>query len=414
MNLDRIRRRLTLGYLGIFALIVAILLGFVVTGFSAELTSQQDDLLAQEARNQAENLLTGDNREVLAEGSDEFGWARLESDGRVTDSDSAAPSLALPNVELARRALDEDQMVSATIQGSDGSVRAVSMPMYDESGKVVGVIQYARSLREVQETVNRLVLVLLPLGLGSLGLAAIGGLYMARRAVRPAQASFDRQRAFIANASHQLKTPLTLIRANTEVLQRGLTDTEDKELADDVLAETEHMNAILSELLTAARLDAGQLAIRQETFDAASVISAVADRFGTRAVSAGIRLEVEAEGKLPALGDQACTEQILAVLLDNALTYTPRDGSITVSARMWDGFVETIVEDTGPGIAPEHLPHIFERFYRADPARSRITGGGTGLGLAIARDLARAQQGDLEAENAKDGGAVFRLKLPVH
>ena len=412
MNLDRIRRRLTLGYVGILALIVVILLVVAVTGFSAELTRQQDDLLAQEARNQAENLLTGTQREVLAEGSDEFGWIVLDPDGRVTGSDSAAPSLGLPNGELERRALQGDEVVSATIQGSDGGVRAVSMPMYDESGEVVGVLQYARSLREVQETVNGLVLVLLPLGLGSLGLAAVGGLYMARRAVRPAQESFDRQRAFIADASHELKTPLTLIKASMEVLQRGLADEEDKELADDVLTETERMSVILSDLLTAARIDAGQLTIRQETFDLASVISAVVDRFGTRAASAGIRLEIEAEGKLPALGDQERTEQILTVLLDNALTYTPRDGSAAVAGHTRDGFVETIVKDTGPGIAPEHLSRIFERFYRADPARSRASGGGTGLGLAIARDLAHAQKGDLKAENAKDGGAVFRLTLP--
>ena len=412
MNLDRIRRRLTLGYVGIFALIVVILLLVAVTGFSAELTSQQDDLLTQEARNQARNLLNGENREVLATGSAEFGWIALDLEGDIIDEDRSPRPSGLPNPELARKTLQEDGVVSATIQGAGESVRVVSMPTYDESGEVVGVIQYARSLREVQETVNRLVLVLLPLGLGGLGLAAVGGLYMARRAVRPAQKSFDRQRAFIADASHELKTPLTLIKASTEVLQRGLAEKEDKELADDVLTETERMSVILSDLLTAARIDAGQLTIRQETFDLAGVISAVVDRFGTRAASAGIRLEVEVEGKLPALGDQERTEQILTVLLDNALTYTPRDGSVAVAGHTRDGFVETIVEDTGPGIPPEHLPHIFERFYRVDASRSRTSRGGTGLGLAIARDLVRAQQGSLKAENAKGGGAVFRLTLP--
>ncbi len=134
-------------------------------------------------------------------------------------------------------------------------------------------------------------------------------------------------------------------------------------------------SVILSDLLTAARIDEGQITIRQETFDLASVISAVVDRFGTRAASTGIRLEVEAEGKLPALVDQERTEQILTVLLDNALTYTPRDGSIAVAGHTRDGFVETIVKDAGPGIASEHLSRIFERFYRTDPTRSRTSGG---------------------------------------
>ncbi|MDP8953200.1 MAG: PAS domain-containing sensor histidine kinase [Actinomycetota bacterium] len=412
MNLRRIRLRLTLGYAAVFALIFVVVGAVAVLGFSQELVNEQDALLAQEARNTARNLLEDNERALLATEYKEYSWVALDLDGRIVDTNASYEFLGLPSPELAERALREDDVVSGTIQGETGSSRAVSMPFYDDSGELIGVVQYARSLDAVRQTVNGLLLVLLPLSLGALGLSAIGGAYMAGRAIRPARKAFDRQRAFIADASHELKTPLTLIRASTEVLQRGLTDTEDKELADDVLAETERMGAILSDLLTAARLDAGQFAIRQEPFDLASAICAVVDRFGMRAASAGVRLEVEAQGKLPALGDQERTEQILTVLLDNALTYTPRDGSVAVSGRMRDGFVETIVEDTGPGIAPEHLPHIFERFYRADPARSRVSGGGTGLGLAIACDLARAQKGDLKAENAKDGGAVFRLTLP--
>ena len=172
------------------------------------------------------------------------------------------------------------------------------------------------------------------------------------------------------------------------------------------------MSALLSGLLTLTRLDAGKLSVSREEFNLATVMAETVDRFRMRAASAGVRLEVEATGKLPTFGDGTRTEQILAVLLDNALTHTPRHGRISVTGRSRDGSVEVTVEDAGPGIPSEHLPRIFERFYRADPARSRTSGGGTGLGLAIARDLARVQKGDLEAENARDGGAVFRLTLP--
>ncbi len=412
MNLNRVRLRLTLGYVGIFALIVFLLGTVAVVGFLHELTGQQDVLLAQEARNQTSNLLDGENREVLAAGSDEFGWVALEPDGRVIDSDAAAPSLGLPSSELAERALQEDDTVSATIQGLDGSVRVVSMPMYEQSGEVTGVIQYARSLRGVYEEINQLILVLLPLTLGALGLSAIGGAYMAGRAVRPVREAFERQRSFIADASHELKTPLTLIRADTEVLQGGLTNPEERELADDVLAETDKMTSVLSDLLLIARLDAGKLVVRREPFDLASVISETADRFVARAASAGIRLEVRTPGKLRARGDHERAAQILSVLLDNALRHTPSGGKVSVVGQTQDGFAEAVVEDTGSGISSEHLPHVFERFYRVDTARSRSSGG-TGLGLAIARDLARAQNGDLEAENAEGGGAVFRFKLPV-
>jgi signal transduction histidine kinase len=412
LNLNLVRLRLTLGYVGIFALIVLLLGTVAVVGFLHEITRLQDDLLTQEAKNQTSNLLDGENREVLAAGSDEFGWMALELDGQVIDSDAAAPSLGLPSSELAERALQEDGAVSATIQGLDGSVRAVSMPMYEESGEATGVIQYARSLRGVYEEINQLILVLLPLTLGALGLSAIGGAYMAGRAVRPVREAFERQRSFIADASHELKTPLTLIRADAEVLRRGLTKPDDRELADDVLAETDKMTSVLSDLLLIARLDAGKLAVRQEPFDLAGVISETADRFVARAASEGVRLEARAPGKLRVRGDHERTAQILSVLLDNALRHTPSGGKVSVVGRAQDGFVEAVVEDTGSGISPEILPHIFERFYRVDTARSRSSGG-TGLGLTIARDLARAQNGELEAENAGDGGAVFRLKLPV-
>src|SRR5918997_649351 len=106
------------------------------------------------------------------------------------------------------------------------------------------------------------------------------------------------------------------------------------------------------------------------------------------------------------------TGQILAVLLENAVRFAPPGGSIAVSGRLQDRWVEASVRDTGPGISPEHLPRLFDRFYRAEASRTRGKGAGTGLGLAIARELARAQGGDLVAENAKEGGATFRLRLP--
>lgn len=411
MNLSRIRLRLTLGYLGVFTLILLSLSAIGVAGFSKELILQQDELLAQEARNQATNLMSDERREVLADGSNEFGWIALDPDGRVSDWDSAAASLGLPHPATAREALREESSVPATIEAPAGRVRVVSMPMY-ESGEVVGVIQYARSLEALERTIYDYLIVLLPLGLGGLGLAALGGAYMAGRAVRPVREAFERQRTFIADASHELKTPLTLIRANTEVLQRSLDDPDDRELTDDVLTEADRMSEALSDLLLVARLDAGKLAIDDKVFDLSAIISGAVGRFETRAASEGLRLEVIAPEELAARGDPPRTEQILTVLLDNALRHTPKGGAITVRARRTDGRVQTAVEDSGPGISPEHLPRIFERFYRADPARGRADGG-TGLGLAIARDLARVQRGDLAAGNAEGGGAAFILTLPA-
>jgi signal transduction histidine kinase len=243
---------------------------------------------------------------------------------------------------------------------------------------------------------------------------------MSRRAMRPVQEAFGRQRTFIADASHELKTPLTLIRADAEVLSRSLDDPEqagdNRELIDDLLGETDRMSAVLSDLLLLARLDADKISVSREPFDLALVLSETSERFAARAVAEGKNLEVEHSGKLPARGDAERTGQVLAALLDNALRFTPPEGTITVEGEVTDKRIEATVTDTGPGIPPESLERIFERFYRADThsaARTRgPSGGGTGLGLAIARDLARAQGGELTAENVPGGGARFALTLP--
>jgi signal transduction histidine kinase len=412
VNLDSIRSRLTVGYVGIFSFVLLLLGVFAVFGFSRELVLQQDELLAQEARNTTKNILEDNKSEVLAAKSDEFGWIALDRDGDVMNRNQTTTSLGLPSEDLFQETLKEQEMVVATVQGANGNARVVSIPMY-ESGEMVGVMQYARSLRRVQETVNELVIVLLPLGLGALGLAAIGGLYMAGRAVKPVREAFDRQRAFIADASHELKTPLTLVRIDTEVLRGNLENSDDRELADEVLVETDRMSVILADLLTMARLDANVLDVARKPFDLSNLIKEEAERFKVRAKHEGVRLEVRAPDELLASGDPARTSQILSALLDNALRFTPSGGSVEVTARKQDDRVEAIVSDTGTGVPPEHLPRIFERFYRAEADRSRADGGGTGIGLAIAKGLARAQGGDLDAENAKDGGAVFRLKMPA-
>ena len=412
--LEKMRWRLTLGYAGIFALILFFLAMAAVAGFSRELTNQQDTLLTQEAKDLERNLLDGDHREVLAEGSAEYSWVALDTEGRVTDRDPTAATLGtlgLPSKALASQSLEEDAGVSATIHGPQGRVRVVSMPMREESGEVVGVIQYARSLKGVQQTISRLVL--LPLALGGLGAALFGGLYMAGRAMRPARESFEKQRAFVADASHELKTPLTLIRADAEVvLYRGHLNQEDQKLVEHSLTETDRMGAILSDLLLVARLDADEADVATKPFDLVSILSEEAERFGVRAAEKEVHLGLQTPSELTVRGDSKRTKQIVAVLLDNAVRFVPPGGSIAVSGRLQDRWVEASVTDTGPGISPEHLPHLFDRFYRAEASRTRSTSGGTGLGLAIARELARAQDGDLVAESVEGRGATFRLRLP--
>jgi signal transduction histidine kinase len=414
---DHIRKRLTMGYVGILALILLVFGVVVMFSFQRQVTIQQDKLLDQKVKSLVNGSLSDTGKIAILEDPKSYGWVILTPDGRTLGQNPTAASLGLPSGRLARESLHEGQ-VSATIQGPQGGITVASSPAV-QSGSLV-VLQVARSPSVVQGIVARLALVLVITGLGALVLAAAGGLYMSRRAMRPVQEAFGRQRTFIADASHELKTPLTLIRADAEVLSRSLDDPEqasdNRELIDDLLGETDRMSAVLSDLLLLARLDVDKISVSREPFELALVLSETSERFAARAVAEGKNLEVEHSGKLPARGDAERTGQTLAAILDNALRFTPPEGTITVEGEATDKRIKATVTDTGPGIPPESLDRIFERFYRADThsaARTRgPSGGGTGLGLAIARDLARAQGGELIVENVPRGGARFTLTLP--
>jgi signal transduction histidine kinase len=413
---DNIRRRLTVGYIGILALILLVFGVVVVISFHKQVSIQQDKLLDQKVKSLVNGSLSSTDQTAILEDPNSYGWVILTPDGSTIKQNDSATSLGLPAERLARRSLHEGEMVSATINAPLDRVRVASSPAV-QSGSLV-VLQVARSPSVVQGIVDRLILVLVLTGLGALILAAAGGLFMSRRAMRPVQEAFGRQRTFIADASHELKTPLTLIRADAEVLSRSLDEeaSDNRELIDDLLGETDRMNALLSDLLLLARLDAHKISVSREPFDLALVLSETSERFAARAAAEGKNLEVHHSGKLPARGDAERTGQILAALLDNALHFTPAGGTIMVEGRVVDRRVEATVTDTGPGISPDNLDRVFERFYRADTqsaARTRgPSGGGTGLGLAIARDLARAQGGELLAGNTEEGGATFTLSLP--
>jgi two-component system sensor histidine kinase CiaH len=435
---DRIRLQLTASYVAILALILIVFGIVVTTVFADQLAARQDSRLAQQAHSKAESILEGRGQAFFsAPGEPIAVWAPVAPDGRVLNpprlsvnvpeafasrANRPSPSsekpadpptrLKLLSEELARRSVREKRTHYSTITAQEGDVRVVSLPVM-RAGEVIAVVQVAEPSELVQGTVTRLILILMPIGLAALLLAALGGLAVSRRAIRPVKEAFDRQRTFVADASHELKTPLTLMRIDAEMLAQDPAQSGGGELAEELVTETDRMSTLVSDLLLLARLDAGKVAIGDKPFDLNVVIAETANRFQKRAQAEDVSLETRAEGRLEARGDPGRTSQILAALVDNALHFTSKGGHVTITGRSANRRVEAIVRDNGPGIAAEHMPYIFDRYYRAEAARSR-EGGGTGLGLAIARDLARAQGGELAAEKAEDNGAVFCLSLPTN
>ncbi|CAA9581305.1 MAG: hypothetical protein AVDCRST_MAG19-3971 [uncultured Thermomicrobiales bacterium] len=411
--LDRFRLRLTLGYVGILAVILLLFFFATVVLFRDQTLDRQDAVLVHEAEQIARRRADGVGRDETMDESDAYGYVVLGGDGGEVERDASAASLGLPAVEAAAAAVRRGETVVRTEDGPEGGVRVASVPALRAGGEGE-ITQVATPLELALEPVSRLALVLVPIGLGALALAAGGGLFLSRRAIRPVQAAFERQRAFVADASHELKTPLALIKVDAEVLLRNPAVPDGGEILRHQVAEIDRMNGLLSDLLLLARLDGGKLAVACEPFDLAPVLVGTVDRFRRRASAAGVELCVRAPASLAARGDAERTCQIVSALLDNALRFTPAGGRVTVTGFRRKGRVEASVTDTGPGVDPRHLPRVFDRFFRAGTERAAGSGagGGAGLGLAIARDLSRRQAGELTIGSGDGGGTEARLVLP--
>jgi signal transduction histidine kinase len=220
------------------------------------------------------------------------------------------------------------------------------------------------------------------------------------------------RRAMTADIAHELRNPLAVQRANLEAMQDGVYPLTAEGL-EPVLEQNRLLTRLVEDLRTLALADAGQLALERTSTDIVGLVRRVVERFNPTASArqVSLRLDFPEAALLPLPLDPLRVEQILGNLLSNALRYTPDGGQISLSLAATPGGATLSVRDSGPGIPPEALPHLFERFYRADKARSR-EGGGSGLGLAIARQLAEAHGGTLTAANHPQGGALFLLNLP--
>jgi signal transduction histidine kinase len=221
------------------------------------------------------------------------------------------------------------------------------------------------------------------------------------------------RRDFVANVSHELRTPLTIVGGFAETLQDPDIPADKRtEFARTIFSNTQRMQRIVDELLDLSRIESGHWKPRPEQVRVADAAGEVFGRVATAAKSKSIVLDTNIDPEADTVyADRTALEQILLNLVENALRHTPEGGSITIETRPDDHGVSLLVKDTGSGIPPEHLPRIFERFYRADSGRSRDTGG-TGLGLAIVRHLVEAHGGSVRAESEVGAGATIEIFLP--
>lgn len=230
------------------------------------------------------------------------------------------------------------------------------------------------------------------------------------------QTSQQAQRDFLANISHDLKTPLTSIQGFAQAIQDGAAATPEatKRAAGIIYDEADRMRRLVADLLELARLDAGPRALNRAPLEPRGLLISVAEKFLLRAKEKGVTLSAELPQTLPTLkGDADRLAQVFTNLLDNALKHTPANGHVLLSAGLAEGQLVVNVSDTGAGIPPEDLGRIFERFYQVDKSRARPTGAGVGLGLAITKEIVEAHHGAITVRSIVGEGTRFTVRLPL-
>ena len=360
-------------------------------------------------------------------------------------------------VAAALRGQDLSQPLSLTVSGDRGAARVVSRPiaLAGQPFSLTGTYSLAETDAMLRR-IRRMFLVAIPLLVLA---AALGGYYLARRSLAPVasmaaraaaisasslddrlpvgggaelvglarvfndvldrlQRSFTEQRRFVADASHELRTPTAILRSEADVTlsREHRTEAEYRASLGVIRDAARRLGRVVDELFLLARADSGHLVAEREALylddvvnEAARAVHAVADR-------RGIKVELGQLVEAPSRGDADLLGRLLLNLLDNAIKHSPEGGTVEVGMRRANGACEIVVTDAGPGIPAEARDRIFERFFRADTARSRSdTGatGGAGLGLAIARRIAELHAGKLELAESRPGKTEFRLTLPV-
>jgi heavy metal sensor kinase len=362
----------------------------------------------------------------------------------------ASPSLLGYADSLDPEALGEDHAVRRDVIVDNVHLRVATAPLVGPDAEIRGHIQAAASLRTVDAAIDRLLKIMLVVGALVLMASLLLGDILSRRVLRPidviAQTAqkitaaddlsrripytgpndelgqltqtfnetlgrlerlFNAQRRFVADVSHEMRTPLTTIQGNLDLIRRiGY----DEELLEAIESESQRMTRLVDDLLLLAKADAGRLSLDRALVDLDTLVLEVYNQ--AQVLADGVHVVLGPIDQAEVIGDVDRIKQLLLNLVSNGLKYTSPGGTVTISLSRDDAHAHVSVTDTGVGIPPEDLPHVFDRFYRVDKARSRAQGG-TGLGLSIARWIAEAHGGQLRVTSQVGQGSTFTLSLPL-
>jgi heavy metal sensor kinase len=457
VNFRSIGVRLTLWYTAAFALGFAVLAGVMWLGVQRSLYHAIDDTLLERAAGIERFIEDHKTRLDVDEVKEEF-----RAHGELFQVFDAAGTLVHRGAGLA--GLDDDAAALASA-GTDRfeNVLAGGEPLrfashaIDIDGRVF-TIQVAAPLHDLQEGLREAVSVLAPMFPLMLLLAALGGYWLAKRALAPVdeitrtarslsaenlsarlavprtndelerlsttlnemlerlEAAFRRISRFTADASHELRTPLAVMRTTAEVALRApeRDARESRAALEQIVAEVERTSHLTENLLLLAKADSGAAGLQRHDVDLAATVGEACAQAEVLARVKGLEVatELPEPARLYVAGDPQALRRLFLILLDNAVKYTPAGGRIEVALRANGADVVGEVRDNGIGISPHDLPHVFDRFYRADRARSRELGG-AGLGLSIARWIVESHGGAIAVASELERGSRFEVRLPL-
>ena len=416
--LRRLRLRLTAWYAGTFAFILLVL----GVGLFSAIATQIDRELKASVRHATRELIGAARvremearqaRGAVVDAVDELhipdrSLYLFDGSGNLIRPDTADQLLRAVAREVAAggagdRALEERR------EGRSLEVHAERFRLADGHWYVAMAVA---DRVELEDRYALLIAAFAVAALAALGLVTGGGMLLARKSTAPVQLAFEQMRRFMADAAHELRTPITVLRSRAGVAQQKARGPEAyAEALADIEREAARMGTIVDDLLILARADAGERALRRERCFLDDVVLDAVHAAQPLAERRGVRLEVGTFEEAAVSGEPELLRQAALIVLDNALKYTPAGGTVTASVTAAEGRCTLVVRDTGIGIAPDVLPHVFERFYRGGPAEGREPGAG--LGLAIARWVADAHGAGIAIQSDVGRGTVVSLSFPV-
>ena len=377
----------------------------------------------------------------------------MDRSGRIGAKMSDIETQTLPTSFSTLERATQGEIVYETIETATPRIRMITLPIV-ENKKVTSIVQVGTSLEDFDETMKRLLIILL-IGIpSSIGAAIAVGYYMAKKALKPVDQirraavkisssnlderieigrrkdelsrlahtfnemiarlkdAFQRCNQFSIDVSHELKTPLTILKGETEVaLRKPRENPVYQTLLTSNLEEINQMARIIDDLLLLAKADTGETHLNVDEIDLKDLILEVYSDMSILAEKKNIELTVGElhETRLP--GDELKLRRMLWNVVENGIKYTQPGGKVDISSGLENGSVRINVRDTGVGISDKDLKYVFDRFYRADGSRNRESG--SGLGLSISKWIAEAHKGTIEVESQASSGTVFSIKLPL-